>query len=262
MKPKLSALFVSFNRSDLLAMSLSALRDPLRELEVQCEVVVTDDGSSDEHLRKIKSLPFDRYVLAARNSGIGINTNKGLAEVAGEYILQVQDDCQFCGSANDLRRALKILDFDPDVGIVQLVSSFEAEILESRRTEDGVEYVIFRNDGIGAIRPCGDRPYSDQPHIKRRQFVLDIGTYLEGVPMTTAELDYQRRVANQHRWYVAAIPGCTAFIHLGADRSFNPSVRRARMMKRLDGVPLLGQFFRSSRLAIKAIRDRFFQPGQ
>ena len=86
----------------------------------------------------------------------------------------------------------------------------------------GYLFKVFKNDHLPWIRKCGLRPYSDNPHIKRREFINDVGAYLEGVPMTYCENEYRRRVANQNRWRVAMIEDKSNFVHLGARSSFNP----------------------------------------
>lgn len=250
MPDSISVVFVTYNRADLLERTFLSMRTAIGAIGLAAEYIVSDDASDLSHQDIIARLPFDKKLIADRNQGLGANANKGVASASNEYILQVQDDCEFVGDPSRLHDALRILEEDPRVGIVQLVSSMEAAVEEECAcpNKPSVRYVLFSNDQMDRVRDSGLRPYSDQPHIKRRQFCNDIGTYREGVRMTTMELDYQRRVANQNRWYVATFVDRNAlFQHLGADRTFNPSVLRARRIEKVESIPVVGKALRHVR---------------
>jgi len=82
-----------------------------------------------------------------------------------------------------------------------------------------------------------EAPYSDNPHLKRREFYEAVGPYAEGVPMTKMELAMARAVAAQARFSVATIDGLDVFRHIGGRFSFNPGVRRDKWLARVEAVP-------------------------
>lgn len=251
----ISVLFISYNRADLLEITFQAIRERMDFGDLRVEFIVSDDASDAEHLSRIRSLPFHKHVLATANKGLGNNQNKGIAAASGSYILQIQDDCQFVGDSTLIYKALEILQTDSDVGIVQLTDQTPDVDHDVRYLRDGTRYLVFKNDMIPQRRDSAARPYSDQPHLKRMQFCEDIGPYREGVPMTDMELDYGQRVACQQRWRVAAITQAHSFRHLGATRSFNPCVLRARRLERIERYPLLGPFLRRLRPVARRLRD-------
>jgi glycosyltransferase involved in cell wall biosynthesis len=250
-----SVLFVSFNRSDLLARAVSSVRDRLNFEGLAHEFIVTDDASDPRHMAVIRALDVDRILTAGRNTGIGANCNRGLRSCRGEFILQIQDDCEFIGSHDLLYRAIEIMRHDSDVGIVQLTRQASAVPHDVRRLRDGTQYLLFMNDGLPRRRECGMRPYSDQPHLKRRSFVLDVGPYAEGKRMTVTEISYQQRVACQSRWRVAHLPQEQSFRHLGADRSFNDSWLRGKRLERIEQYPVIGPLFGRSRPYLRTMRN-------
>lgn len=250
-----SVLFITYNRSDLLEIAFRAVRERVDFGNLRVEFIVSDDASDTAHLSRIRVLPFHKHVLSAENKGLGNNCNKGIAAVAGRYILQIQDDCQFVGAGTLIVTALEILQSDRDVGIVQLTHQTPGVPHEVRCLADGTRYWVFHNDAVPRKRDCGARPYSDQPHLKRRQFCEDIGPYKEGVSMIDMELDYQQRVACQTVWRVASLGPTHSFNHLGAARSFNPCVIRAERLERLERYPLVGPFLRHLRPAARRLRD-------
>lgn len=250
-----SVIFITYNRSDLLDIAFQAVRERMDFGGLHVEFIVSDDASNAAHLSQIRALLFHKHVLSTENRGLGNNCNKGIAAAAGRYILQIQDDCEFVGAKTLISTALEILRADRDVGIVQLTYQTPGVPHEVRCLVDGTRYLVFYNDATPGERDCGARPYSDQPHLKRRQFCEDIGPYKEGVPMIDMELDYQQRVACQTLWRVASIGEVTSFNHLGAARSFNPCVVRARRLEQLERYPLIGPLLRRLRPTARWLRD-------
>lgn len=249
-----SVLLVTYNRADLLEQTFHHLRERLNTSGLTLEYVITDDASASEHLEKVLALPAGKHVTTPVNRGLGNNCNKGIAACAGKLIFQLQDDWEFLGPADVLKTAMRILDADPEIGVVQLIDAVPELPHELRTLADGTTYRAFANDGLSQRRPSGARPYSDQPHVKHRQFIHDIGPYQEGVPMADMELDYQRAVACQTRWRVASLPGVSAFAHLGADQSFNTSTLRNQRLARLERTPIVGPLFRVVRPALRRLK--------
>jgi glycosyltransferase involved in cell wall biosynthesis len=251
----LSVVFITFNRSDLLEVVFHAFRSRANLVGLRTEFIVSDDASRRAHVDRIQSMPFDQYLLAEKNAGLGNNQNKAIAVATGNLILQVQDDCEFVGDRDLLANAIEILRAEPGVGIVQFNDLTPHIPHDVRRLANGTVYRIFRNDLQNQERSCDERPYSDQPHIKRAAFCKDIGPYREAVPMTVMELDFKRRVAGQEKWTVAVIVGQPSFVHIGAERSFNPGAIRSQRLARIEALPFAGRFFRIGRPYAKRCRD-------
>lgn len=249
-----SVLFITYNRSDLLEIAFQSIRERMDFGNLHVEFVVSDDASDPAHLSRIRSLPFDKHLLSETNKGLGANTNKGIVATKGRYILQIQDDFEFVGARSLILTALQIMEVDRDVGIIQLTNETPGVPHEVRSLEDGTRYLVFENDGI-PLRDSGARPYSDRPHLKRRQFCKDVGPYREGMRLDVMELTYQQQVACQKQWRVATIAQASAFNNLGTERSFNPCQVRARRLERIESYPLVGPVFRRLRPAMRRVRD-------
>jgi glycosyltransferase involved in cell wall biosynthesis len=232
----LSIVIVTYDRSELLTEVVSALKAAVVRFGYSYEIVVADDCSTGEHRRRIDNMGGVRIVRARQNQGWGANANSGCANARGEYLLQLQDDWRFICKPKRLADAFEFLRLNSDIGIVQL-TRVGTDLPFERRTFAGEFFRVFRNDRCPWVRECSVRPYSDQPHLKRRKFVQDIKGYLEGVPMTQCENDYKRRVANQSRWKVAMMEGEPCFIHLGEGVSFNPGGRRHPLVRFLRCIP-------------------------
>lgn len=242
----ISFLFITYNRSDLLAKAFTTLREAVLKTGLSAEFIVSDDASSPEHQKIINTLGFDTCAIATVNVGLGANQNKGLANCKGELIFQIQDDWIFVGQPSDLTNAIHVLQSDPEVGIVQLTEVWSDLPSERRVTQNGVAYDVFRNDRLPWNRDCGLRPYSDLPHVKSVNFVEEMGPYFEGVRMGLTENNFKRRVANQGRWRVAQMSSRKLFIHIGAEHSLNPGSKRHKLVALLHKIPYTGKWIESA----------------
>ena len=254
----ISVLFVTYNRSDLLEITFRSLRERADFGSRRVEFIVSDDASDERHLARLMALPFDKHVLSLTNKGLGNNCNKGIAESVGLYILQVQDDCEFVGARTLVSTAVQLLEEDSEVGLVQLTHQTPNIAHEKRQLSNGTLYCVFENDNIQRRRKSGTRPYSDQPHLKRRSFCDEIGSYKEGASMVEMELEYQERVACQNRWRIASIGLPSGFRHLGAERTFNPVQLRSQRIERLESYTLIGPILRQGRAVARYVRKMVY----
>jgi len=87
----LQVVFITYNRSHLLAQSLERIRQQPQLQGVR--VICSDDCSTEEHQAAIARMGFDQVVSAPKNGGLGRNNNKGLRACDSKYQLMVQDDC-------------------------------------------------------------------------------------------------------------------------------------------------------------------------
>ena len=240
----LSVVLVTYNRALILRQTLSSLRHALDEAGLSYEFIIADDCSDTPHRELIDSISDARVVRTMANAGLGANVNNGLAAVRGRFVLQVQDDWT-CVFGRAIVTAMRILEANRDIGIVQLTEVNSDTDAETRYLGADI-FRVFRNDRLPWRRRCSVRPYSDQPHVKRREVVQDIGLYLEGVPMTECENDFKKRVARQTRWRVAMLKGPTAFVHSGEERSLNPGNQSNPWVQLLRRFPLGRRFLEPS----------------
>lgn len=238
----LSVLFISYNRSELLRGAVATLRLALDRSGIPYEIIVADDCSDPGHANVVDSIDAVTVVRGSRNNGLGANANNGLRACRGRYILQVQDDWEYIGTPTDLQAVVDILDRDGCIGILQM-TPVGCDIPASRRDFAHAAYLVFPNDGLPWRRSCDVRPYSDCPHIKRREFVDSVGPYVEGTPMTICETEYKHRVAVQRKWQVAQLVDLPLFRHMGKEHSLNPGGRRHLVVKALHAIPGIGPLF-------------------
>lgn len=238
--PRVSVVVTGYARPATLRETVESLLGVTRYPNL--ELVLADDASPPELREAMRALPFDRFVFAERNRGLGANANAGLAAARGEYVLQLQDDWACAGPADFLERGVRLLAARPDLGIVRFLAP-EAHIpFEEERGPDG-----------GAIRIYRPQPehawwvYSDWPHLKSRAFIDFIGPYAESRYMQRTEIDMRDRFNAQQRYALAYIEGCQMFRHIGGEVSHRQPLPLARIGRVMDRWPLLRSVARGYR---------------
>ena len=90
-EPTVTIVVPTYRRLDYLR---EALASALRQTYQDFEVIVSDDGASDEIARYVASLddPRIRYRRNARNLGIAMNNFTAFSEARGKYIASLHDD--------------------------------------------------------------------------------------------------------------------------------------------------------------------------
>ena len=235
--PKVSVVFVTYNRLQTLRPTLDAfvrLTDYPRD---RLELIVTDDGSPEPVQRAIRTMPFSVYSFAGEGGDLGANQNRGIAAARGDYVLHLQDD-QICHGPRDyLRRAVSILQSAPNIGMLLLFHHTGTPAIREIQKIAENEVTIYANEPTRRINVVGEHAYSDRAHLKRRSFIQMIGPYKERVSMWECELDYSQRVNAQITFFVAEVYGLNVFEHVGTEFSFNTGNLKTRIGRQLDKMP-------------------------
>lgn len=243
-RESISVLFVTYNRIHLLRQSVYSFLATTTYPRAAMELIVCDDGSRCEVQQAIRRLPFDTFLLATQNQGMGANTNKGLRAAKGEFILQMQDDWLCDGRPDFVEAALEAFRERSDIGLIRLWEPCAAPS-DEHVTKSGRSVHIYHGR---SFQVCSDFPYSDRPHIKRKAFHETLGLYSETLNMPRTELDFCARVDAQTGLRVAWLDGYSVFENLGAEESTNPAVRRARLLRGIEGNP-------AGRIAVAGVRS-------
>lgn len=230
---KVTAVFITYNRSDILQMTFDALKRWNGFPHVR--KICSDDCSRPEHQARIKAMGFDEVLIPAKNQGLGANTNKGLRRVETDYVLMLQDDCTPV-DVTAIDRALEILETDPSVGMVRMMGDPRHFPFTRKQAPSGQLYWVceHRSPEYAALKtqPRRIRIYSDQAQLRRKSIHESlIGYYLEKVPMENVEMDYEDRIDAQDRFYVAMLSPTEDkfFLHSGTEASLRLGKFRYRL---------------------------------
>jgi glycosyltransferase involved in cell wall biosynthesis len=111
---KLSVIVPAYNE----ATTIEALLRQVLEMDIEMEVVVVDDGSTDgtpEVLKSFESEPRVVVIAHERNCGKGKAIRTGIAHVTGDVVLIQDADLEY--DPKDYEPILREFD-DPDVSVV------------------------------------------------------------------------------------------------------------------------------------------------
>lgn len=252
MRPRISVVVVGYRRPALLEETVRSFLAKTRYPRDLLELILADDGSPRPMQETMRALPLDKWVLGRRNRGMGFNTNAGLRAASGSYVLQLQDDWRCEGPSDYLDAGLELLAERPDVELVRYRPLAEYVTAERHVTKLGRVAVVYDNFAPQGYSDMGRCSYSDNPHLKRSTLHDLLGLYREDLSMPATELEFCRRFGDLKTFRAAFIQGYEAFRHIGADASFNPVHRRARIRQQLLANPLTRWPFR----AYLALRHR------
>ena len=87
--PLFSTVIPVFNRAELIRPTLDSV---LAQEFADQEVIVVDDGSTDDTLKTLASYGGRVRVLQQKNSGPAVARNRGIAEATGKYITILDSD--------------------------------------------------------------------------------------------------------------------------------------------------------------------------
>lgn len=106
-KPDFSILIPTFNRSSFLKLSVISA---LRQKGVSMEVIIADDGSTDDTKEVVKKFRDKRikYIKNKKRLGTGMNFKKCFLKSCGDYIFTLGDD-DFILDENTLFEILKVM---------------------------------------------------------------------------------------------------------------------------------------------------------
>lgn len=179
-------LVTHYNRSKSLERLLKSFEDLNCKFE---EIVISDDGSKQEHLDYINGLQsiYDfRLVTTPKNKGLGNNINKGQKSIKTEYTLYIQEDFiakdvfpeHFIDGLNIMKAEKKW----------DMVSFYAYEYYPYSKP-----YKLGFAEKLFTYAPwCTNNIkfylYSDHPHLRRSSFLEKFGAYVEGINADQTEM--------------------------------------------------------------------------
>ncbi|KTD35898.1 glycosyl transferase, family 2 [Legionella nautarum] len=114
MRPIISYLIPSYNHEQYLPFLLESLRLDIEQLTVPAEVIIVDDGSSDNSMRLIQTWAaanhdaFAIFYTTQENKGISAVLNRMIDRSKGDYLrVCASDDMVVCGSTQILYEQFK-----------------------------------------------------------------------------------------------------------------------------------------------------------
>lgn len=175
--PDVSLLITHYNRSQ----SLENLLESVEKLRcVFGNVIVSDDGSNEEHMLQLQWLQKRfgfQLITTPFNQGLGNNINKGQDVVKTPYTLYIQEDFEPTSIfPSKLEESLHYLEEDKDIDIVRYYAYSKYPYLRPFKGDFSTMYMNPWGMNYRKIY-C----YSDHPHLRRSSFFDKFNKYKEGI---------------------------------------------------------------------------------
>jgi len=185
----LSILITHYNRPIALQACLDTILD--LKLAIPYEIVVTDDGSTQENVNRIKEMKIDTLLLSENNQGLSSSLNKGIKACKGEYLLYCQEDAVLSSELSALLvDFFEILDSE-HLDMIRLRANYVfPSLIKISDVVSRIPRFSFKNFNVNTFQ------YSDNPFVTKKNFYIKYGFYLEGVSGHYGETEYAIRILN------------------------------------------------------------------
>jgi glycosyltransferase involved in cell wall biosynthesis len=171
--PRFSVIIPSYNRADFLPQAIDSV---LAQGYQEFELIVVDDGSTDDTPAVLAARAGQFVHLRQENRGLAAARNAGLRVARGEFVGFLDSDD--CWEPGFLAAVLATFEAHPDCGVV-FVAERELSATGERRPRihtkrsPGIffttEGLVGRDTGVG----CG------RPGVARRRWVAELGGFDE-----------------------------------------------------------------------------------
>lgn len=183
--PQVSIIIASYKRSGYLYHQLKSLKDHLTYPNY--EIIISDDGSGEDELRKRIAQKFNATLLLNEHKGMGATFNSAIRAAESKYLLHLEDDW-FC-TQDCLIDEIKILETWDDIGCVRVARSAQRESLPIEE---------FRNLNGLSIQIVGNQPplawcFNGAPRLQRKDIYETIGYYREDVDAGNADVNISKQ---------------------------------------------------------------------
>jgi len=224
--PVVSLVILNFNGAALLGDCLSSIAEQSFQ---DFEVVLVDNGSTDESLARVEQLwPAARVIPLSRNLGFAEGNNVGIRAAHGKYIVLLNNDTQL--GPRFLEELVRIADGDERIGMVapKILNFFD------RRRIDSVGGLLLCPDGLAQGRGRGEEDlgqYDDLQEVLvpsacaalyRREMLDEIGLLDEDFFMYCEDTDLGLR-ARWAGWRAVAAPQAVVYHkYSGSSSAYSP----------------------------------------
>jgi len=145
--PTVSVVIVTYNKADTIGPAIESV---LRQTYQDFEILVVDDGSTDETAERVRAFGDRVRHLPKENGGTGSARNLGLAEARGEYVAFLDGDDLWLPRKLEVQMAA--FQREPDLVAVQCSAycvNNELEVVEWRACSPArdslLNFLLFRN---------------------------------------------------------------------------------------------------------------------
>ena len=163
--PKVSVIIPTYNREEFITETINSV---LNQTYKDFEIIVVDDGSTDNTKQKLESFKLKIKLIEQKNSERAIARNNGVRNSKGEYLAFLDSDDVWI--KNKLEKQVELLDSKPEViltyGQSLRINEHGQKIKIAKRQIEGYSGEVFENlllrNFIASPTPIIRREYFDK----------------------------------------------------------------------------------------------------
>ena len=245
----ISVIIPTYGRAALLVEAIdSVLAQVLVDATVRIEVIVVDDGSTDDTAERVSAYGSRVRYLQQANGGVASARNRGIGASSGELICFLDsDDLWLPGK---LECQLAFADAHADVGLIATeISPFHKQGKDLARSKAALYRI--RNGMVVEHLLFGNWIQTSTVMV-RREALEAAGGFDEGVGQFGEDWLLWMRIASAHPVHFIPEPLVCYRVHAASLTSHQPELQFDSLMAILDRLALLPQFQRRPELIARA----------
>ena len=196
-QPYLSIIIPTYNEEERIIPTIGAIASHVSDLEFEWELIIADDGSSDDTPQLVEALDFANLQLlrASKNGGKGSAVKRGMLTAKGQFVLFADaDNSTPIEEVSNLLKELETKKYDVAVGSRALTESGEANKSLLRHVLSGGLRWIVKNIFRIPVRDtqCGFKMYTQDAaqRLHKTQTLMGFSFDLEILYLAT-KFDYK-----------------------------------------------------------------------
>lgn len=195
--PHISVIIPAFNAEQTIAETLASV---LQQSYVDFEVIVVDDGSTDETVKRVQQFEDARIQITSYpNAGLSTARNRGIANATGTLITFLDADDLW--TVDKLEKQVQALDHHPSAGVVYSWTCYMYE-RENELEFHACPAYSYAGD-VYAQLLVQDFIFSGSNVLIRREAIEAVGRF-DPTLRSCEDWDYWLRLAA--RWEFALVP--------------------------------------------------------
>jgi glycosyltransferase involved in cell wall biosynthesis len=221
--PSVSVVIPTYNRASVVTR---AVRSVLAQTHRNFEILVVDDGSTDETAAVVSALRDDRirYLPSSRQSGASAARNRGIDAARGDVVAFVDSDDEWLPEKLELQLA-RLRDTDPRTALVYCRLQRHDDLTDRPIPDRSRQQPIHEGDVYWRLL-TGWHPATPSLVIIRRDALRDVGGF-DTALYTGEDYDLWLRLGRAGHWF-AVVDEALVVKHerAGLQLMRNPAARR------------------------------------
>ena len=222
--PMVSVIIPAYNCADIIKDAIDSV---LAQTLTDYEIIVVDDGSSDDIERVVHSFDFPIKFIKQDNGGAAVARNTGMKAASGKYIAYLDSDDIWL--AGKLKSQIDFLENNSDIGIV-CSDGYRWTPPEEPEAGELLSYLRGRLP----LRPTLDFMFKmhliNTSSVVFRRELVDVVGFMNKSLKHGQDFEYYMRLASKKPWAYLNIPLMAYRVH---SKNTANSITRATARNRL-----------------------------